>query len=55
MSYFKNHVVFDQSVLESLPGVDPQSDAVRQVVGAMTSDNAKKDKKEDKDKDKEKK
>jgi len=44
-----------QSVLESLPGVDPQSDAVRQVVGAMTSDNSKKDKKEDKDKDKEKK
>jgi len=41
-----------QSVLESLPGVDPQSDAVRQVVGAMTSDNSKKDKKDDKDKDK---
>jgi len=40
-----------QSVLESLPGVDPQSDAVRQVVGAMT-DNSKKDKKEDKDKEK---
>jgi len=43
-----------QSVLESLPGVDPQSDAVRQVVGAMTQSD-KKDKKEDKDKDKDKK
>ena len=29
------HIHF-QSVLESLPGVDPQSDAVRQAVGAMS-------------------
>ena len=40
-----------QSVLESLPGVDPQSDAVRQAVGAMSrgSDNTKKEDSEKKD------
>lgn len=37
---------FLQSVLENLPGVDPQSDAVRDAVGSL-----KKDKKSD-DKDK---
>merc|ERR1712110_565310 len=31
-----NDPAFLQSVLESLPGVDPQSDAVRQAVGAMS-------------------
>ena len=42
---------FPQSVLESLPGVDPQSDAVRQAVGAMSrgSDNTKKEDSEKKD------
>ena len=42
---------FFQSVLESLPGVDPQSDAVRQAVGAMSrgSDNSKKEDSEKKD------
>lgn len=39
---------FLQSVLENLPGVDPQSDAVRDAVGSL-----KKDKKNDeKEKDK---
>ena len=41
-----------QSVLESLPGVDPQSDAVRQAVGAMSrsgTDNTKKEDSEKKD------
>ena len=43
-----------QSVLESLPGVDPQSEAMRQAMGALTG-TAKKDDKEGKkndDKDK---
>jgi len=47
-----NDPAFLQSVLESLPGVDPQSDAVRQAVGAMSkSSTSKKDseKKDDKD------
>lgn len=47
-----NDPAFLQSVLESLPGVDPQSDAVRQAVGAMSkSSSSKKDseKKDDKD------
>merc|ERR1712108_56274 len=33
-----------QSVLESLPGVDPQSEAVRQVVRTMTTGTDNKDK-----------
>ena len=41
--------VLFQSVLESLPGVDPQSDAVRQAVGAM-SGQSKDSKKKDEDK-----
>lgn len=41
--------IFLQSVLENLPGVDPQSDAVRDAVGSL-----KKDKKDDKDKTQEK-
>lgn len=46
------HASFFQSVLESLPGVDPQSDAVRQAVGAMSKSSTSKkdtDKKDDKD------
>ena len=45
-------LLFLQSVLESLPGVDPQSDAVRQAVGAMSKSSTSKkdtDKKDDKD------
>ena len=38
-----------QSVLENLPGVDPQSEAIRDAVGSLN-----KDKKADKDKDKDK-
>ena len=43
---------FFQSVLESLPGVDPQSDAVRQAVGAMSKSGSgsKKDGSKDEDK-----
>jgi len=47
-----NDPAFLQSVLESLPGVDPQSDAVRQAVGAMSKSNSSKkdsEKKDDKD------
>merc|ERR1712117_303609 len=44
-----NVPAFLQSVLESLPGVDPQSDAVRQAVGAM-SGQSKDSKKKDEDK-----
>lgn len=45
-----NDPTFLQSVLESLPGVDPQSEAVRQAVGSL-----KEKKKEDKPDDKQKK
>lgn len=38
---------FLQSVLENLPGVDPQSETIRDAVGSLN-----KDKKTDKDKDK---
>lgn len=38
---------FLQSVLENLPGVDPQSETIRDAVGSLN-----KDKKADKDKDK---
>lgn len=38
---------FLQSVLENLPGVDPQSEAIRQAVGSL-----KDSKKKDDDKDK---
>merc|ERR1712241_1144101 len=46
-----NDPAFLQSVLQNLPGVDPQSEAVRNPVGAAKEEN--KDKKDDnKDKDK---
>jgi len=45
-----NDPAFLQSVLESLPGVDPQSDAVRQAVGAMSG--SSKNSKDKKDTDK---
>merc|ERR1712020_143486 len=46
-----NDPEFLQSVLESLPGVDPQSEAMRQAVGAMSrgNDNNKKEDSEKKD------
>ena len=38
-----NEVITDpaflQSVLENLPGVDPQSEAIRDVVGSLNKDN----------------
>lgn len=42
-----NDPAFLQSVLENLPGVDPQSEAIRQAVGNLGKDK-KKDDKEDK-------
>lgn len=44
-----NDPAFLQSVLENLPGVDPQSEAIRQAVGNL-KDNKKKDDKDDKQK-----
>nr|CAD7463873.1 unnamed protein product [Timema tahoe] len=49
-----NDPEFLQSVLENLPGVDPQSEAIRQAVGSLSKDKVVK-KDEDKDKDKSKK
>jgi len=46
-----NDPAFLQSVLQNLPGVDPQSEAIKNAVGAI-KDDKKDDKKEDKDKDK---
>lgn len=45
-----NDPEFIQSVLENLPGVDPQSDAVRQAVGLVSKDSKDKDSKNEKDK-----
>ncbi|XP_050545431.1 26S proteasome non-ATPase regulatory subunit 4 [Daktulosphaira vitifoliae] len=45
-----NDPEFIQSVLENLPGVDPQSDAVRQAVGLVSKDTKDKDQKNEKDK-----
>merc|ERR1712218_286438 len=50
-----NDPAFLQSVLESLPGVDPQSEAVRQAMGALTGSAKKEDKDEKKSDDKDKK
>ncbi|KAJ8976321.1 hypothetical protein NQ317_010088 [Molorchus minor] len=44
-----NDPAFLQSVLENLPGVDPQSEAIRQAVGSL-KDKKKEDKPEDKQK-----
>merc|ERR1712018_410185 len=49
-----NDPEFLQSVLESLPGVDPQSEAMRQAMGALTG-SAKKEDKDEKSDDKDKK
>ncbi|XP_014203712.1 26S proteasome non-ATPase regulatory subunit 4 [Copidosoma floridanum] len=46
---------FLQSILENLPGVDPQSEAVRQAVGSLQQNKDKeKEKEKSKDKDKDK-
>merc|ERR1712223_1463956 len=50
-----NDPEFLQSVLESLPGVDPQSEAMRQAMGALTGSAKKEDKDEKKNDDKDKK
>lgn len=42
-----NDPAFLQSVLENLPGVDPQSEAIRQAVGNL-KDSKKKDEEKDK-------
>ena len=57
MRLITKQIIFDfQSVLESLPGVDPQSEAVRQVVRTMTTGENKDgkggDEKKQEDKDK---
>lgn len=39
-----NDPAFLQSVLENLPGVDPQSEAVRQAVGSLSKDKEQQDK-----------
>lgn len=53
LSRFK-HFIYFQNVLENLPGVDPQSEAVRSAMGTVTG--AQKDKKdEEKKKDEDKK
>lgn len=44
-----NDPAFLQSVLENLPGVDPQSEAIRQAVGSL-KDKKKEDKSDDKEK-----
>lgn len=39
---------FLQSVLENLPGVDPQSETIRDAVGSLSKDKKPKDKSDDK-------
>ena len=43
-----NDPAFLQSVLQNLPGVDPQSEAVRNAMGAMKDEKKKDEKKEEK-------
>ena len=42
-----NDPEFLQSVLEGLPGVDPQSEAIRSAMGALQKPEDKKDSKKD--------
>ena len=42
-----NDPAFLQSVLQNLPGVDPQSEAVRKAVGEGTKEDKDKEKKDD--------
>lgn len=44
LSEVMNDPAFLQSVLENLPGVDPQSEAVRQAVGSLSKDKEKQEK-----------
>ena len=46
-----NDPAFLQSVLENLPGVDPQSEAIRNAMSTIKKDKDEKDEKEQKDKD----
>lgn len=46
-----NDPAFLQSVLENLPGVDPQSEAIRNAMSTIKKDKDEKDDKEQKDKD----
>jgi len=46
-----NDPAFLQSVLEGLPGVDPQSEAIRNAMGALTQTDQDKNKKPEKDKE----
>lgn len=48
LSEVMNDPAFLQSVLENLPGVDPQSEAVRQAVGSLSKDKEKEKEKKDK-------
>lgn len=41
---------FLQQVLENLPGVDPNSEAIQSAMSSLTKDSAKKDDKKDSDK-----
>jgi len=50
-----NDPAFLRSVLEGLPGVDPQSAAIRSAVGQLTTNKTDDPKKEDKKKDEKKK
>ena len=43
-----NDPAFLQSVLQNLPGVDPQSEAVRRAVGEGTKEKEEKEKEEEK-------
>ncbi len=45
-----NDPAFLQSVLEGLPGVDPESEAIKSAMGALTKDTEKKDDKKKDDK-----
>jgi len=49
-----NDPAFLQSILENLPGVDPQSEAIRQAVTTLKNTNPKDSPKDEKDKDKDK-
>lgn len=42
-----NDPAFLQQVLENLPGVDPQDEAIQSAVSSMTKDGSKKDDKKD--------
>lgn len=42
-----NDPAFLQQVLENLPGVDPQDEAIQSAVSSMTKDGGKKDDKKD--------